>query len=162
MKAGTGLVALMVCLVTIGCDPNPAGLTVGMEEIEGSAAVIHYSCGGELVVSVEIVDAHGENPGGNDDSMLWRISSPGVATPHSITVGEAPSGFVTDVPLRAPLRGAADLSLLLSTKAEPDKTPFTIAMGFSPDQLTPAQILTDEGKLIAREDFDARAAQACP
>jgi hypothetical protein len=155
------MVAIVGLLALSGCDTNPAGLTVGMEGSGGAIAVVHRSCPGEMVVSVEVVDAHDKNPGAGD-TVLWRISSSGAPLPTLTRVGGSPPGFTTDVSLTLQLRGSSTLSLLLNTRAKPEKSPFTIFMEFSPGELKTGQILTDEGTYLSPEALASRAAKACP
>jgi hypothetical protein len=156
------LLALAAAVGLFSCDTNPAGLTLCIEGSAQNQNVIHYSCPGEMVLSVEVLDAHGDNPGGATDSVLWLISTKdGHVLPESTPVGHAPNGFDTDVPLSGPLPGDSALSLVIVTRAKPDSDSFSITMGFKPDDLKDREVMTDQGAFLSPDSFDSRAKQAC-
>jgi hypothetical protein len=95
----------------------------------GSPEIIYVPCRGESISSVEIVIPV-DNPGGGDDTVLWRIESTQQSTDESTFVvgGRPPSGFVETVSLaRALPTGVALVGIVSTSRASGVAVPFRLA-----------------------------------
>ncbi|MGH9139328.1 MAG: hypothetical protein ACRD0G_20145 [Acidimicrobiales bacterium] len=100
-------VVVVAALTLTGCTPDTR-TGVGVDEL-GVPVLVTALCGGERVEEVvlrtnPLGDVEADRP---DDipqpEVLWRISSAEGSEIDHFTVGVEPPGFVTDVPLEAPV-----------------------------------------------------------
>ena len=111
------ILAAATALVASGCDTFPAQQAIGVTRApDGGPEIIYLACQGESINSVEVVIPV-DNPGGGDDTVLWRIESTQQSTDESaFVVGRRPpNGFVETVSLARALPGEVTLVGIVST-----------------------------------------------
>jgi hypothetical protein len=92
-----------LALLLLGaCDTFPAQQAIGAALApDGRPEVFYVSCPGEAVERVQVVRPV-DNPGGDDDVVLWAITrtAPRPIAQQSFVVGtDPPDGFAESVPL---------------------------------------------------------------
>jgi hypothetical protein len=104
----TGLAVLATVLGCAGCflgtDRAFGSQTIGVHLLNGSPAVLLYSCPGHPVTTLTITkhDIHART-----EEVVWEIertsAAAGAESVEDVPIGQAPAGYRTVVPLSAPL-----------------------------------------------------------
>jgi hypothetical protein len=152
------ILAAATGLVLSSCDSFPAQQHIGVTSgPDGKPAIVYLACPGESIRSVEIVIPV-DNPGGGDDTVLWRIESTQQSTDESAFVvgGLPPSGFVEAVSLARALPTGVTLTGIVSTsRASGVVVPFRLA------GVREGMIRNDIGRYIKPSDFRTAAHDTC-
>ena len=115
------------------------------------------ACRGESISSVEIVIPV-DNPGGGDDTVLWRIESTQQSTDESAFVvgGRPPNGFVETVSLARSLPSRVTLAGIVSTsRVSAVAVPFRLA------GVRQGVIRNTFGRYVKPSDFRTAALDSC-
>ena len=88
----------------LGGDRVFGSQTIGVQLVEGSPAVLLYSCPGHPITTLTIKK---HNIHSMTDEVLWKIERTSAASDaesvEDVTIGQTPAGYRTVVPLSAPL-----------------------------------------------------------
>jgi hypothetical protein len=114
--AGLSLTAFLMLCLLVACDPSPAR-QIGLMNSGEDVVVLFRLCKGDEtgITRVVLWEMHGQRIGDKDDSLLWEVTSNGAADISSFTLGVAPIGFTTVVPLDALPRDDQKLALEIYT-----------------------------------------------
>lgn len=108
----SGVTALVTVLCCAGCflggDRATGAQRIGIQLLGGRPAMVLYSCPGHPVTAVTITrhDVHSST-----EDVLWKIertaTAASVESVEDVTIGQAPAGYRTTVPLSSPLPPSA-------------------------------------------------------
>jgi len=156
---------LLIPLPTLGflllyaCDTSPADQAIGAALTPGGRPeVLYVSCPGEAVERVQVVRPV-DNPGGDDDVVLWAITrtAPRPTAPQSFVVGaDPPDGFVESVPLADALPSNIALVAIVTTDEVSG-----VVVPFRVSSLRTDRIRTDLGRYVTPSDFRQSALSTC-
>jgi len=149
----SGALTLMAALV-VACD-QPVE-RIGLELTESGGLVIHYlPCRSDTRVSeVSLLDANGTRAG-DDDVLLWRITSQDGTLGREFEVGETSEGFELTKTLASPLGPDRLLRVVVASSALPQGESSYARL----NQLSVRLLRVEfEDQLFTREEFAARNA----
>jgi hypothetical protein len=151
---------LTLALLLLGaCDTFPAQEAIGAALApDGRPEVSYVSCPGEAVEQVQVVRPV-DNPGGDDDVVLWAITrtAPRPIAQQSFVVGaDPPAGFAESVPLPHELPSTIALAALVTTDRVSG-----VVVPFRLSNLRSARILTFSGQYATPTDFRQSALSRC-
>jgi hypothetical protein len=154
---------LFVCslvVLLVSCDPLEPDTSVGVSiTADGSLDVYLSLCGGEILRSVRLLDAHDGIVGDENDVVLWGIAPEQVGAVRSeeqlvLPVGNIPTGFRELSALSAPLPEGKLLTVTMKTDRRSQ------LVGFRISNLVRGSVLS-AGDTLGPEEFVERAQEGC-
>jgi hypothetical protein len=149
-----------LALLLLGaCDTFPAQQAIGAALApDGRPEVLYVRCPGEAVERVQVVRPV-DNPGGDDDLVLWAITrtAPRPIAQLSFVVGaDPPDGFAETVPLAHELpTNLAIVAIVTTDKVSGVVVPFRVST------LRTDRIHNDLGQYVTPTDFRQLALSRC-